>query len=183
MERLNVGCGNDYREGWTNLDFNKNFKPDVSFDINEIYKDKKLPFKDNTFDLIILYDVLEHFPEPLPILRELYRVCKIGGIIEIKVPYGELVWGNLDHKRMFLLGSFDMINFDHHASSKERNVQLEEMKLYTITKRSIIKRGVYSAFLKIINIPVKKKKYVIYDQLLKNIFPDTNIYVKYRKIS
>ncbi len=183
MNCLNIGCGNDYREGWTNLDFNKNFKPDVYFDINEIYKNKKLPFKDNTFDLIILYDVLEHFSEPLPILRELYRVCKIGGIIEIKVPYGELVYCNMDHKRMFFLGSFDMINFDHHISSTERKIQLEEMRLYNLPRQSLIKRVVYNLFLKAINIPLKRKKYGIYDQLLKNIFPETNIYIKYRKIN
>ena len=78
MEKLNVGCGTDYKEGWVNLDFNKKFKHDVYFDLSTIYKDKKMPFKDNTFDLIILYHVIEHLPEPLPILRELYRICKKG---------------------------------------------------------------------------------------------------------
>ncbi len=70
-EKLNFGCGLDKRPGWTNLDFDSNVHPDVIFDINEIYKNKKLPFKDNSYDYIYCSDVLEHFPEPLPILREL----------------------------------------------------------------------------------------------------------------
>jgi len=29
MKKLNLGCGNDYRKGWINVDFNKKVKADV----------------------------------------------------------------------------------------------------------------------------------------------------------
>lgn len=86
MRAINIGCGLDKRKGWINLDFDKNVNPDILFDLNRINMGKKLPFKDNSFDYVYCADVLEHFPEPLPILRELYRICNIGGIIEIRFP-------------------------------------------------------------------------------------------------
>jgi len=37
MEKLNLGCGIDYRKGWTNVDFNKDVKA------KEQIKEKKYP--------------------------------------------------------------------------------------------------------------------------------------------
>lgn len=183
MKKLNVGCGTDYREGWVNLDFNKKFKTDVTFDLNKIYGGGRLPFKDNTFDLIILYDVLEHFPEPLPILRELYRICRKGGIIDIKVPYGDWVWMNLDHKHQFFLGSFDVINFDDYVSGGDKKVEFVYRQLYFLPTNSILKKIVYKIFLGLVN-PMIKRKYTIYDQTpLRFIFQKTNINVKYKKVA
>jgi ubiquinone/menaquinone biosynthesis C-methylase UbiE len=46
----------------------------------------QLPFKANTFDRIIATEVLEHIPNDLGVLSELYRVVKPGGIVMITVP-------------------------------------------------------------------------------------------------
>lgn len=46
----------------------------------------KLPFKDETFDLIFHQGFLEHFRDPLNLLFEQYRVLKKGGIIVVDVP-------------------------------------------------------------------------------------------------
>lgn len=182
MKKLNVGSANDYRKGWTNLDFNKSFNPDVLFDLSTIYQGKKMPFKDNTFDLIILYDVIEHLPEPLPILRELHRICKKGGIIEIKVPYGDWVWVNLDHKRMFFLSSFMVNNFDDYCSGDEKKVEIVYKKLYVLPTKSLLKKIVYKIFLGTIN-PLIQWKMSIYDQTpLRYIFQKTNIHIKYKKL-
>jgi len=35
MNKLNIGCGKDYREGWINLDYDKDLKKDVSFNLND----------------------------------------------------------------------------------------------------------------------------------------------------
>jgi 2-polyprenyl-3-methyl-5-hydroxy-6-metoxy-1,4-benzoquinol methylase len=38
-----------------------------------------LPFRDNAFDLIVSYQVLEHVQDPASVLRECFRVCRPGG--------------------------------------------------------------------------------------------------------
>lgn len=47
---------------------------------------KKLPFKDNYFDKIIMSEVAEHLPNDLKGLREVYRVLKPGGVLCLSVP-------------------------------------------------------------------------------------------------
>lgn len=46
----------------------------------------QMPFPDNTFDKIIMSEVLEHLPDDEAGLREVVRVLKPGGLIAITVP-------------------------------------------------------------------------------------------------
>jgi predicted SAM-dependent methyltransferase len=108
--KLNLGCGNDYRKGYLNCDWTDKIKVDKIVDLN-----KKLSFKDNSIDEIVCNHVLEHFHEPLKLLKEFYRVCKEGAIIKIKVPYfsHESAFSMLDHYHQFTLTSFDALDKDH----------------------------------------------------------------------
>ncbi len=45
-----------------------------------------LPYPDNTFDGVILSEVLEHVDDDVAALREAYRVLKPGGVVAITVP-------------------------------------------------------------------------------------------------
>lgn len=40
-----------------------------------------LPFKDETFDVVIAGELIEHIPQPLLLLREIERVLRRGGVI------------------------------------------------------------------------------------------------------
>ena len=62
---------------------------------------QKLPFNNNTFDLIIANQVLEHTKELFWINHEVFRTLKVGGIFFIGVPNGLAF-----HNR--LLGNFGM---------------------------------------------------------------------------
>ncbi|MFC1577582.1 methyltransferase domain-containing protein [Thermodesulfobacteriota bacterium] len=46
-----------------------------------------LPFEDEFADTIVSFQVLEHLPEPVPFLRECYRILKPGGYILLTVPF------------------------------------------------------------------------------------------------
>ena len=46
-----------------------------------------LPFADNTFDAVVCCQVLEHFTHShLPVMKEIRRVLKPGGVVEVDVP-------------------------------------------------------------------------------------------------
>ncbi len=82
---LNLGCGNRYVESaaWLNVDFAVRHPGVLAIDLR-----KKLPFGENSFDLVYHSHVLEHFTcaEAKRLLDECYRVLKPGGIIRIVVP-------------------------------------------------------------------------------------------------
>ena len=46
-----------------------------------------LPFKDNSYDVIICNHVLEHIPDDTKAMQELYRVLSPGGMAILQVPY------------------------------------------------------------------------------------------------
>jgi 2-polyprenyl-3-methyl-5-hydroxy-6-metoxy-1,4-benzoquinol methylase len=54
---------------------------------------EELAFADDSFDLVNLYGVVEHLPEPVRVLRELERVIVPGGLLIFSVPRkGSLAW-------------------------------------------------------------------------------------------
>lgn len=50
----------------------------------------KLPFPDGTFDVVTLMEVLEHFHEPVPYLKEIRRVLKKDGMLLGSCPHANL---------------------------------------------------------------------------------------------
>ncbi len=46
-----------------------------------------LPFVDNSYDLTICSEVIEHIPEHITAIRELARTLKPGGLLILSVPY------------------------------------------------------------------------------------------------
>jgi SAM-dependent methyltransferase len=105
ITKLNIGSCADYREDCINLDINKQYNPDVIWDLTKF----PYPFKDDTFTGVIVHDILEHMQKPVEILEELYRICKDGAEIEIMVPHWShyTAWTDLTHYREFCIKSFD----------------------------------------------------------------------------
>ena len=63
---------------------------------------KKLPFKNNSFDLVVSLDVLEHVKDDVGLLKEMRRVVKPQGIILITVPAYQWLYSYWDK----MLGHF-----------------------------------------------------------------------------
>ncbi len=57
-----------------------------------LLKGKKLPFKDNSFDIVATYSVLHHIPDYLFTIKEFIRVLKPGGYIYIDHEANENKW-------------------------------------------------------------------------------------------
>jgi SAM-dependent methyltransferase len=64
-----------------------------------------MPFADNSFDLISMFDVLEHIEDDRGALRETFRVLKRDGLLILTVPAYRFLWGAQDeishHKRRY----------------------------------------------------------------------------------
>lgn len=53
---------------------------------------QKLPFKDDTFDLVLFYETIEHVEEPLTCLEEIRRVLKSNGTLILTMDSGSLLF-------------------------------------------------------------------------------------------
>jgi SAM-dependent methyltransferase len=131
--KLNLGCGNDYKKGFINVDFNKEIKADVYCDLT-----KKLPFKDDYADLVYMDNSLEHIPSDkyFSFLQELHRICKPNAKIIIYVPHysGMYAFRHPTHYKFFGIGSFDIFSpkkgFAGERYSKVRFITKEERLLF-----------------------------------------------------
>lgn len=79
---LHLGSGNQYFEGWLNVDLGG--RPDVAWDITRAFE--WVP--DAQFDICFSEHVLEHFVRPvgLTLLREVNRCLRPGGVLRIAIP-------------------------------------------------------------------------------------------------
>ncbi len=103
--RINLGSGNDKREGYINVDSDKQFKPDKVEDV------RKLSFQDNYADEILARDILEHIPieECQKTLHEWKRVLKPGGKLIIQCPNLDTISKELRSKKTNVIKRFDLI--------------------------------------------------------------------------
>lgn len=61
--------------------YHSNIKPDVLADA------KELPFRNNSFDIALLLQVLEHVDAPDKVIKEAARILKPNGVLVISVPF------------------------------------------------------------------------------------------------
>ena len=81
LVRVNLGSGQDYRDGYINVD-KYDPRADIQADILE------LPFDSESVDEIVLSHVIEHISwrKHTTVLEELHRVLKPGAKLEIMYP-------------------------------------------------------------------------------------------------
>lgn len=177
-KKLNLGCGNDIRQGWVNLDLYPISGVDVVHDINQL----PLPFEEKTFDYILCQDILEHI-EYAPLLAELHRILKKGGILEIRVPHFSSRFNFIDptHKKMFSVQTFDFFTdqalfgrnyyFDFHFEKIiYRHICFSKSALFFINY-------VAEPFFNLNN----KMKYYYEASFFSRLFPAANLLIKLKK--
>jgi SAM-dependent methyltransferase len=85
--KLNLGAGDRKYEGYINVDSQPATDPDLLWDLERF----PWPFHDSSVDHVLMLHVLEHVgsdPDTfLGVMRELYRVCRDGARVVIKVPH------------------------------------------------------------------------------------------------
>jgi len=112
---LDVGCGTGSNlKGWE--PFGDVLGMDISTQALDFCKIKgnsnlvkgdatALPFHDNTFEVIIALDMLEHMEKDSATVKEFSRICRQGGYLVITVPALMFLWSKHDvalhHKRRY----------------------------------------------------------------------------------
>lgn len=106
ITKVNLGCGNDYRHDWINIDGDKQIEAEMHCELDTENPEIYLP--DESVDLIYASHVLEHIWYLPQLKTELLRMLKPGGYIVVIVPeYTSLdAWGDDTHCRGFSSNSF-----------------------------------------------------------------------------
>jgi len=162
MKKLNFGCGKDIRKGWINVDIQKGNGIDKSFNFNEY----PYPFNDNTFDEILLDNVLEHLSNPQRVMRELWRISKNNATIKVIVPYYNTyyAWSDPTH-----VNFFNEITIEQVMGDVKYNVDKQKEKLKIVRLDSVPQR-----FLRFI----PKRMLNVLKRFLGNVIVQLDAYVK-----
>lgn len=111
--KLNIGCGKDYLEGYTNLDISPHVGADIVCNIEDY-----MPFRKDIFDEILCNNVLTQIFHPdsfVQVMNDLWKICKPNGEIFIRVPNAKHIcaWQDPMDCRRFTDQSFTYMQYDH----------------------------------------------------------------------
>lgn len=121
MTKLKLGAGGTYLPDFVNIDISE--KAEISLDLSK----DPLPFETSTVDLVFSYHTIEHVPNYLFVLSEIYRVLKPGGIFLLGVPYISLTKYNLVNP--YHLHHFNEYSFDFFDPEKLKGSAVEENRI------------------------------------------------------
>ncbi|MFM6269732.1 MAG: class I SAM-dependent methyltransferase, partial [Dolichospermum sp.] len=81
MIYVDLGCGTHKAEGFIGVDIIAGDQVDIIANLNGSF-----PFPDHSVDFIKAYDIIEHLPNRIHTMNEIWRILKPGGIVDISVP-------------------------------------------------------------------------------------------------
>ncbi len=114
-----------------------------------------LPFENDAFDVVICNHVLEHIPDDITAMRELYRILAPSGMAILQVPYAAdraetyqddritdpkertKIFGQYDHVRIYGMDYFDRlrsVGFEVKAVDLTSTLTPEEIDRYRLAK-------------------------------------------------
>ena len=118
-----------------------------------------LPFEDASYDFIICNHVLEHIPDDIKAMQEIYRVLAPGGTAILQVPYDgsradtfeddsitdkkerARIFGQYDHVRIYGMDYFDKLSevgFKVEAADYTAKLSEEEIESYRLPKGELV---------------------------------------------
>lgn len=176
MKILNLGSGKldsiSYDEV-VNLDITNYDGVDVVWDLNKL----PLPFKDNEFGEILAYSILEHV-NYVPLMDELYRILKKGGVIKIRVPHFTYVEAYADPTH---INHFSYLTFFYFKKGLKRDYPFCKFSDFggkiTFQKRLIFPWNYILEWFVNLNDGTKK----LYEKTPLRIFPAANLEVWLKK--
>jgi predicted SAM-dependent methyltransferase len=127
--KLNIGGGDTKYEGFVNVDYDANCNPDYCVDMEK----DVWPFEDNSVDAVIAHHVLEHMGEGyFHVMKELYRVCEHGAMIDIRVPHHrhDHFINDPTHRRPITVDGLWLFSKKYNDSCKEQGAMASRLGYY-----------------------------------------------------
>ena len=112
IERLNLGCGKDILPGYVNVDYFPLPGVDIVCDLTQF----PWPLQSNTYTEIVMLNVLEHVPDTLRTLREIWRIARPGAKVTIRVPYWNGYDAFTDPTHLKFFSERTLMFFDHRST-------------------------------------------------------------------
>ena len=117
--KINIGSGGTKIEGFVTCDYDPLANPDYLFDLEK----DRFPFDDNSVEVVVAHHVLEHLGEGyFHCLKELYRVCKHGAMIDVRVPHhrNDYFFDDPTHRRPITVGGILLFSKKHNKICREQ---------------------------------------------------------------
>jgi SAM-dependent methyltransferase len=122
---LDIGCGSAKTPGAVGLDISSDTDADVVHDLDEF----PYPIEGDSFDQILLQDVLEHVREPIKLFEELHRIARPAARIQLRTPHfsSVLAYGDPTHRHYFstlAIRSLAEPRFSHYTAVRFRVIDV-----------------------------------------------------------
>lgn len=129
--KINLGCGNDIKKGYINIDLFKR-KGVTTHDLNKT----PYPFKKNSVDEVLCLQTLEHLNISVPkFMEQIWRILKPNGTIVIEVPHFSSASAYWEcHTKFFRYKSFQPDQTDTYSNKVYQNF-FTQKKQYCSTKK------------------------------------------------
>lgn len=171
MIKIDLGSAFNKPQGYIGVDKIKAEGVDVVHDCNN-----PLPFENNYADEIRTADFLEHIAEPIPLMNEIWRVLKPGGILNFNVPDAEKGQGAFQdptHKSFWVKKSFLYYTNDYYRKLYDIKAKFEILELQEVKQEHPYWGDIYRIIgtLRAIKGEQKSSKLVLKEKVLDIIMP------------
>ncbi len=113
LKCVDLGCGPHKPAGFVGVDITDRPGVDVVADLNQ-----RFPFPDSSVDVVRAHDLIEHLPDRIHTMNEIWRICKPNATVDIRVPStdGQGAFQDPTHVSFWNINSFAYYaeNFPEH---------------------------------------------------------------------
>jgi SAM-dependent methyltransferase len=116
---LDVGCGSKKHPGAVGLDISADTDADIVHDLDVF----PYPVDDDSFDHVLMQDVIEHVAEPMRVAAELHRILRPGGRLQLRTPHfsSALAYGDPTHRHFYSTSAIRYLAdpaFAHYSTAR-----------------------------------------------------------------
>jgi SAM-dependent methyltransferase len=124
-EVLDVGCGSKKHPGAVGIDLSPKTDADIVHDLDAL----PWPLDDDSFDEILLQDVIEHLRDPYGVFAELHRIGRPGARVRLRTPHfsSALAYSDPTHVHYFSAAAIRALaepGFAHYSAARFRIVNV-----------------------------------------------------------